>query len=61
MKVDFLSNVQVTDSPWTGWNMYGIAQEAATADGKSPSLIRRKLPDSVSYTPTAVKIEDRSA
>jgi hypothetical protein len=39
--------------PWTGWNIYGMAHEAATADGKSPSLISRKTPDSVSYTPTA--------
>ena len=58
MRENLLRNIQVTDSPWTGWNMYGIAQEAATADGKSPSLIKRKLPDSVSYTPTAI-MKDR--
>ena len=35
--------------------MYGIAQDAATAEGKSPSVTSRNSPVSVSNTPTAME------
>ena len=53
MTVPMAMIMPIFNVPWTGWNIYGIAQEAATAEGKSPSLISRNTPDSVSYTPTA--------
>lgn len=51
-----LRTTGILKAPFTAWNIYGIAQDAATADGKSPSDISRKIPDSVSNTPTAAKM-----
>ena len=50
-----VTNLAAQPLPRTGWNMYGIAQEAATAEGRSPSVTSRNSPVSVSKTPTAIK------
>ena len=39
---------------YTGWNKYGILQEAATAAGRLPFDNRRNVLVSTSKTPTAV-------